>query len=75
MHHPIVAFLIHLNQRGICKMFAGQGCRALCNNAFIFYLYKNMISTLSSLIDTMDKSKYGSDIDKKLEMLEDIKSE
>jgi hypothetical protein len=30
---------------------------------------------ISSLIDTMDKSKYGSDIDKKLEMLEGMKSE
>jgi hypothetical protein len=29
----------------------------------------------TQMIDTMDKSKYGSDIDKKLEMLEDIKSE
>ncbi|CAC9644983.1 hypothetical protein, partial [uncultured Gammaproteobacteria bacterium] len=30
---------------------------------------------ISGLIDKMDKSKYGSDIDKKLEMLEGIKSE
>jgi hypothetical protein len=36
MHHQIVALLIHLNQRGICKMFTGQECCTLCNNTVIF---------------------------------------